>query len=310
MHKYKIVKGNINGRMKAMVKSMTGFGKNDSQIGDKYFQVELKSVNHRYIDISIRLPKMFTYLEENIRNLIKSNLQRGRIEVYIAYKNIGVSDVKVAIDMPLAKEYLNSLTKMEWELAIQSDITTSLIVGFPDVLKVEKKEEDEEETWRCLKDALDAALIRLVAMRKEEGEKLKIDMLKRLDIVDDFLAQIKDRSPIIVQEYRQRLTDRVKEILDEQFDLDEGRIAMEVALFADKSNITEEIVRLHSHIEQFIKTLEEDDAIGRKLDFLLQEMNRETNTIGSKANDLTIANLVINIKSELEKMREQVQNIE
>lgn len=293
-----------------MVKSMTGFGKNDSQIGDKYFQVELKSVNHRYIDISIRLPKMFTYLEENIRNLIKSNLQRGRIEVYIAYKNIGVSDVKVAIDMPLAKEYLNSLTKMEWELAIQSDITTSLIVGFPDVLKVEKKEEDEEETWRCLKDALDAALIRLVAMRKEEGEKLKIDMLKRLDIVDDFLAQIKDRSPIIVQEYRQRLTDRVKEILDEQFDLDEGRIAMEVALFADKSNITEEIVRLHSHIEQFIKTLEEDDAIGRKLDFLLQEMNRETNTIGSKANDLTIANLVINIKSELEKMREQVQNIE
>lgn len=293
-----------------MVKSMTGFGKNDSQIENKYFQVELKSVNHRYIDISIRLPKMFTYLEENIRNLIKSYLQRGRIEVYIAYKNIGDSDVKVAIDMPLAREYLNSLTKMDWELAIQSDITTSLIVSFPDVLKVEKKEEDKEETWRCLRDALDTALIELVAMRKAEGEKLKIDMLKRLDKIDGLLAQIKDRSPIIVQEYRQRLTDRVKEILDEQFDLDEGRIAMEVALFADKSNITEEIVRLHSHIEQFIKTLEEDDAIGRKLDFLLQEMNRETNTIGSKANDLTVANLVINIKSELEKMREQVQNIE
>ncbi len=293
-----------------MVKSMTGFGKNDSQIENKYFRVELKSVNHRYIDISIRLPKMFTYLEENIRNLIKSYLQRGRIEVYIAYRNIGDSDVKVAIDMPLAREYLNSLTKMDWELAIQSDITTSLIVSFPDVLKVEKKEEDEEEIWRCLRDALDTALIELVAMRKAEGEKLKIDMLKRLDKIDGLLAQIKDRSPIIVQEYRQRLTDRVKEILNEQFDLDEGRIAMEVALFADKSNITEEIVRLHSHIEQFIKTLEEDDAIGRKLDFLLQEMNRETNTIGSKANDLTVANLVINIKSELEKMREQVQNIE
>jgi uncharacterized protein (TIGR00255 family) len=262
------------------------------------------------MDVSIRLPKMFTYLEENIRNFIKSYLQRGRIEVYIVYKNMGDSDVKVTIDMPLAKEYLNSLTKMDWELAIQSDITTSLIVGFPDVLKVERKEEDEEETWQCLQKALDTALMELIAMRKEEGEKLKIDMLKRLDKIDGLLAQIRDRSPIIIQEYRQKLTDRIKEILDEQLDLDEGRIAMEVALFADKSNITEEIVRLHSHIGQFIKILEEDDAVGRKLDFLLQEMNRETNTIGSKANDLAIANLVINIKSELEKMREQVQNIE
>lgn len=205
-----------------MIKSMTGFGKGDSQIGDKYFQVELKSVNHRYMDVSIRLPKMFTYLEENIRNFIKSYLQRGRIEVYIVYKNMGDSDVKVTIDMPLAKEYLNSLTKMDWELAIQSDITTSLIVGFPDVLKVERKEEDEEETWQCLQKALDTALMELIAMRKEEGEKLKIDMLKRLDKIDGLLAQIRDRSPIIIQEYRQKLTDRIKEILDEQLDLDEG----------------------------------------------------------------------------------------
>jgi hypothetical protein len=204
VHKYKIVKGNINGRMKAMIKSMTGFGKGDSQIGDKYFQVELKSVNHRYMDVSIRLPKMFTYLEENIRNFIKSYLQRGRIEVYIVYKNMGDSDVKVTIDMPLAKEYLNSLTKMDWELAIQSDITTSLIVGFPDVLKVERKEEDEEETWQCLQKALDTALMELIAMRKEEGEKLKIDMLKRLDKIDGLLAQIRDRSPIIIQEYSAR----------------------------------------------------------------------------------------------------------
>lgn len=293
-----------------MIKSMTGFGKGDARVEDKYFQVELKSVNHRYMDINIRLPKMFTYLEENIRSLIKSHLQRGRIEVYINYENIGGSDIKVAIDTPLAKEYLNSLLKMEKDLLIQSDITTSLIVGFPDVIKIEKKEENEEEIWQCLQDALNSALIKLVAMRKEEGSKLKIDMSKRLNKINDFLARIKDRSPVIVQEYRQKLTDRIKEILEEQFDLDDTRMAMEVALFADKSNITEEIVRLHSHIGQFTKILEEDDAVGRKLDFLLQEMNREINTIGSKANDLTTANLVINIKSELEKMREQVQNIE
>lgn len=293
-----------------MVKSMTGFGKSDSQIGDRYFQVELKSVNHRYMDISIRLPKVFTYLEENIRSLIKSYLQRGRIETYITYKNIGGSDVKVSMDIPLAKEYLNSLLKIEKDLSVQSDITTSLIVSFPDVIKIEKREENEEEIWQCLQDALNGALIKLVAMRKEEGNKLKVDMLKRLNKTSDFLAQIKHRSPIIVQEYKQKLTDRVKEILDEEFTIDENRLAAEVALFADKSNITEEIVRLYSHMDQFNKTLEEDDAIGRKLDFLLQEMNREINTIGSKANDLIIANLVINIKSEFEKIKEQVQNIE
>ncbi|HZK57382.1 MAG TPA: YicC/YloC family endoribonuclease [Clostridia bacterium] len=293
-----------------MIKSMTGFGKGDSQVGDKHFQVELKSVNHRYMDINIRLPKMFTYLEEDIRSLIKSHLQRGRIEVYINYENTNDGDVKVAIDMPLAREYLGSLLKMGGDLLIQSDITTSLIAGFPDVIKTEKKEENEKETWKCLEVALEGALTELVAMRKEEGNKLKTDMLKRLDKINDLLTLIEARSPIAIQEYRQKLADRIGELLDGQFDLDDPRIAMEVALFADKSNITEEIVRLYSHIGQFTKILGEDDAVGRKLDFLLQEMNREINTIGSKANDLAIANSVIEIKSELEKMREQVQNIE
>ncbi len=293
-----------------MVKSMTGFGRSNSQLGDRYFQVELKSVNNRYLDISIKLPRRFTYLEENIRNLIKLYLQRGRIEIYITYENIGSSDVKVAIDMPLAKEYMDSLLKMEQDLSIQSDITTSLIVSFPDLIKTEKKEENEEEVWQCLEHALKEALVKLVAMRKKEGNKLKEDMLKRLSKSKILLMEIEDRSPLIVQEYKERLTDRIKEILDEEFPIDENRLAIEVALFADKSNITEEIVRLFSHIDQFNKTLEEDDTIGRKLDFLLQEMNREVNTIGSKANDLTISNLVINIKSEFEKIREQVQNIE
>jgi len=293
-----------------MIKSMTGFGRGDSQVGDKCFQVELKSVNHRYMDVSIKLPKKFTYLEENIRKVIKSHIQRGRIEAYITYESVGESDVNVAVDMPLAKEYLKALLKIEEELSVESDITTSLIARFPDVIKVEKKEENEDEVWKCLEEALNNALVQLVTMRGDEGDKLQLDLLKRLNKTRDFVAQVRERSPIIIQEYRQKLIERIKEILDEDFSLDDSRVAAEVALFADKSNITEEIVRLYSHIDQFKSTLEEEDAIGRKLDFLLQEMNREVNTIGSKANDLTIANLVINIKSEFEKMREQVQNIE
>lgn len=289
---------------------MTGFGRGDCSIDDICFNVELRSVNHRYIDISIRLPKKFTYLEESIRSLIRSYVQRGRIEVYINYENIGASDVEVAVDLSLAKEYLSSLLKIEEELMVQTDITTSLIAGFPDVIKTEKKEENEEKVWQCLQGALDDALIKLTEMRKNEGQKLKEDIVGRLHKTSRFLNKIEDRSPLIVEEYREKLTDRIKEILDEQLALDDNRIAAEVALFADKSNITEEIVRLHSHINQFTEILEEDDAVGRKLDFLLQEMNREINTIGSKANDLNIANLVINIKSEFEKMREQVQNIE
>jgi len=170
--------------------------------------------------------------------------------------------------------------------------------------------ENEDEVWKCLEEALNNALVQLVTMRGDEGDKLQLDLLKRLNKTRDFVAQVRERSPIIIQEYRQKLIERIKEILDEDFSLDDSRVAAEVALFADKSNITEEIVRLYSHIDQFKSALEEEDAIGRKLDFLLQEMNREVNTIGSKANDLTIANLVINIKSEFEKMREQVQNIE
>lgn len=293
-----------------MVKSMTGFGRGDSQLGDKYFQVELKSVNHRYTDISIKLPKKFTYLEENIRKIIKTHIQRGRVEVYITYQNIGESDVKINVDMALAEEYLEALLKIKNNLEVNDDITTSLIARYPDIINVEKKEENEEELWQCLEKSLNVAINQLISMRKEEGSKLKSDLINRLNKTKKFVEEVKERSPIIVQEYRQKLKERIKEISNEEFLLDDSRLAAEVALFADKSNITEEVVRLYSHIEQFKNILNDDDIIGRKLDFLLQEMNREVNTIGSKANDLNISNLVINIKSELEKMREQVQNIE
>ncbi len=293
-----------------MIKSMTGFGRGDSQVADKCFQVELKSVNHRYMDISIKLPKKFTYLEENIRKVIKSHIQRGRIEVYITYENIGESDTNIVVDMALAKDYLKALTRIEKELSVQNDATTSLIGRFPDVIKIEKKEDNEDEIWECLNEALNNALMQMISMRNDEGNKLQLDLIKRLSKTRDYVAQVKERSPIIVQEYRLKLMDRIKEMLEEEFSLDDNRVAAEVALFADKSNITEEIVRLCSHMDQFKNTLDEEDAVGRKLDFILQEMNREANTIGSKANDLILSNLVINIKSELEKMREQVQNIE
>lgn len=293
-----------------MVRSMTGFGRGQASNDNICFNIELKSVNNRYIDINIKLPRKFTYLEENIRRLIRSYVERGRVEAYINYENIGISDVKVVTDLPLAREYVNSLREIGEELSIKPDITTSLIASFPDVIKTEKKEEEEEVIWQCLQEALEEALKKLVHMRREEGKRLKEDMVSRLYKLSEFLGDIKERSPLIVEEYRQKLGDRIREILDEELEIDESRMAMEIALFGDKSNITEEIVRLDSHIDQFFRILEEQDPIGRKLDFLIQEMNREINTIGSKANDLTIANLVINIKSELEKIREQVQNIE
>ncbi|KAB3535240.1 YicC family protein [Alkaliphilus pronyensis] len=293
-----------------MVKSMTGFGRGEAQSPQKKFIVELKSLNHRYMDTSIKMPKIFTYLEEKIRQKIKEEVKRGRVEVYVNAESLGESDVKITPDIALAQQYYTALEAISESLGIDNDLTTSVISKFPDVLKVEKVEDDEDEIWSCLEEALVMALNRLMEMRNIEGQQLYNDIIRRLDIINSMIKDIEERSPLIVNEYRQKLTDRINEILDDGFDFDDNRILMEVAVFADKSSITEEIVRFYSHIKQFKKAMGEDDSIGRKLDFLIQEMNREVNTIGSKANDLTITNIVVNIKSELEKMREQVQNIE
>lgn len=289
---------------------MTGFGRGESQSKDKKFLIEIKSLNHRYMDVSIKMPKLFTYLEEKIRQSIKEHVKRGRVEVFIAYENIGESEVKVTADLPLARHYLEALNEIEEKLTVKNDITVSLIAKFPDVIRIEKQEIDEDETSQSLLKGVENALMKLVEMRIVEGAQLKEDILKRLDIIGEMLKEISERSPQVVLEYRQRLTERIKEIVEDGYNLDDNRIIMEVALFADKSNITEELVRFESHIRQFVKAMDEEDSVGRKLDFLIQEMNREVNTIGSKANDLQVTNVVVNIKSELEKMREQVQNIE
>ncbi|AKL95547.1 putative protein UPF0701 [Clostridium aceticum] len=293
-----------------MLRSMTGFGRGDVQLEGKHFQIELKSVNHRYVDISVKMPKSFTYLEEQIRKIIKEKVYRGRVEVFIGYKNIGESDIKVITDIALAQQYVEALKEIHHRFDLEKDIAVSTIAKFPDVLKLEKKEEDQEMIWNLLKEGLMDALNSLLEMRIEEGWKLKEDLLKRLDILLDLIQKIEERSPEVVKEHKKRLTKRVKEMLEEELEIDEGRIALEVALFADKSSITEEIVRFNSHIIQFKKSMEQQEAVGRKLDFIIQEMNREINTIGSKANDLTTANMVVEVKSELEKIREQIQNIE
>ncbi len=293
-----------------MIRSMTGFGRGEAQAQQKKFLIEVKSLNHRYLDTNIKMPKLLNYLEEKIRQRIKDAVKRGRVEVFISYERIGESDVKVTADLALAKQYLDALREIGDKLSVVDDISVSAIVKFPDVLVVEKKEEDEDEIWHSLSASLDIALQKLIEMREQEGKQLKVDFLKRLDIISDMIKQIEDRSPQILAEYRHRLLERMKELLEDGPNIDESRVLMEVALFADKSNITEELVRFHSHIRQFKSILEEDDSVGRKLDFLIQEMNREVNTIGSKANDLQLTNIVINLKSELEKLREQIQNIE
>ncbi|SNR90963.1 TIGR00255 family protein [Anaerovirgula multivorans] len=293
-----------------MLISMTGFGRSEVQKEYKQFNIELKTVNHRYMDISIKMPRSFAFLEDNIRQVVKNYIKRGRIEIYINYKNIGESDVKVSTDMALAHQYISALEEIHNSFKIEKDIAVSTIARFPDVLQLEKAEEDEEIIWNLLNEGLIDALNNLSGMRQVEGLKLKEDLLHRLETLVLLIKKIEVRSPEIVLEHKERLNKRIKELLDGESDVDESRIALEVALFADRSNITEEIVRLNSHISQFKKSMKQEEAVGRKLDFIIQEMNREINTIGSKANDLTISNIVVDVKSELEKIREQIQNIE
>ncbi|QXM05855.1 YicC/YloC family endoribonuclease [Crassaminicella indica] len=293
-----------------MIKSMTGFGRGEAKDIERQFVVEIKSVNHRYNDIVIRMPKRLIYLEDQLKNLIKEYIKRGRVEVYITLENIGDTDTRISVNEPLAKQYIDCLKRIKDEFSVLDDISVSLVSKFPDVIKVSPKEEDEDAVWNCLKEAVSNALQKLMKMRASEGVKLAEDINNRCTYIADIVNKIENRSPSVVLEYKQRLYDRIRELLDDDVEIDENRLSMEVALFADKCSITEEIVRLKSHVDQLKKTLKESHPIGRKLDFLIQEMNREINTVGSKSSDLEITNYVVDIKSELEKIREQVQNIE
>ena len=268
-----------------MIKSMTGFGRCEIQKESRKFTVELKSVNHRYLDVNIRMPKKLNFFETAIRTLLKSYANRGKIDIFITYEDISQAQVSVKYNAALAAEYLKYLRQMEEEFGLENDVRVSTLSRYPEVFTMEEQSEDEEELWNGLKEALEGAFGQFVETRKAEGENLKKDILSKLDSLEKEIVFVEERSPQIVAEYRAKLEDKMKELLADT-QIEDSRIAAEVILFADKICTDEEVVRLKSHIQHMRNTLEEKEGIGRKLDFIAQEMNREANTILSKANDL------------------------
>ena len=293
-----------------MIKSMTGFGRCEVQDESRKFTVEMKSVNHRYLDANIRMPKKLNFFETAIRSLLKQSVQRGKVDMFITYEDLSEQQVSLKYNEVLAAEYLSYFEKMQEKFSLENDIRVSTLSRYPEVLTMEEQAVDEEELWKGLKKALDGAIRQFVETRTSEGEHLREDLIEKLDNMLKLVGCIEERSPQIIAEYRDKLETKVKELLADT-QIEDSRIAAEVVIFADKICTDEEVVRLKSHIVHMKETLVSDDSgIGRKLDFIAQEMNREANTILSKANDLEISNIGIELKTEIEKVREQIQNIE
>lgn len=292
-----------------MIKSMTGFGRAEYADANRKFTVEIKSVNHRYLDMAIKMPKKLNFFEAAIRNELKNSIQRGKVDVFIAYEDYTENNVGIKYNKDVAEEYLKYLKLMAEEFDLDCDVRVSTLSRYPEVFTMEEIDIDEEEIWAGLQKAIQGAAEKFVEARIKEGENLRNDLIAKLDDMLTHVAFIKDRAPEIIAEYKKGLEDRVRELLADT-KIDEGRLLTEVTIFADKVCIDEEIVRLTSHIETTKKTLIEGGSIGRKLDFIAQEMNREANTILSKANDLATSDHAIELKTEIEKVREQIQNIE
>ncbi|MEA5084288.1 MAG: YicC/YloC family endoribonuclease [Lachnospiraceae bacterium] len=293
-----------------MIRSMTGYGKGENEAHDRRFTVEIKSVNHRYNDITIKSPRFMNYLEDKIRKTLTQRIFRGKTDVYINFETFSEDDVAIKMNEHLAKAYLEKLNYLELTYGIESNNKLDLVAKFPDVISVEKVEEDGDVIWETLEPALNSAIDNFIAMRETEGEALKEDIFKKGERIKDITDTIKERSPIVVEEYKEKLKNRLTELFDKS-PVDEQRIAQEITIFADKACVDEELTRMYSHIEQLKQIFVSGDAtIGRKLDFLIQEMNREANTTGSKSNDIKITQAAIELKTEIEKIREQIQNIE
>lgn len=293
-----------------MAKSMTGFG--IGEFKDQYYNlsVECKTINHKYLDINPRIPRKLSFLEDKLRFLIKDHLGRGRVDIFVKFETVTSVGSQLVYDAELAKQYYHILKNIKSDFGLEEPISPVDIAKFPDVVKITEAEDDEEILWNMLSDAANKALENLCNMRIMEGKKLEKDILARADLLERSVCDLEKYTDTIEKEYKDRLYARISELLDDPKVVDEYRLAQEVAIYADKSNITEEIVRFKSHINQLRDTVTADESVGRKMDFLIQEMNREVNTMGSKSSDVSIANLVINMKAELEKIREQVQNIE
>lgn len=292
-----------------MLKSMTGFGRAQKEIDGYVITVEIKSVNHRYFEFSSRVPRQYGFLDEKLKSYINGKVSRGKIECYVTIEALNTDTADVVVNHTLATAYVNALKEIAETYELKDDFGASTISRFPEVLVVRKSDEDEEKLWGYVQEVCSEAIDKFVAMREVEGSKMKDDIYSRGQFILDCVSYIEERSPQTVKEYNDKLVERVHELLGD-VSLDESRILQEVAVYADKVAVAEETVRLRSHIEQLNAFISSDEPVGRKMDFLVQEINRETNTIGSKANDVDIARKVVDIKAEVEKIREQIQNIE
>ena len=294
-----------------MIKSMTGFGRGEYTDGKRSIIAEIKSVNHRYSDITIKMPRRYTFAEDKIKNAVKDKIRRGKVDVSIIVENITENDVNIKLNSMLAKQYYDNLTELRGEFDLSGDISLQFLASLPDVMKAIPDVEDEEEITKAILVSVSEAAANLEKMRAVEGEKLAEDLIAKGAYIKEILDKIAERAPQVVTDYTAKLKDRIQELVGSSVQVPEDRILVEAAAFADKCAIDEEITRLNSHLVQLKNIIEKSSQPdGKKLDFLVQEMNREANTIGSKANDITITNYMLEIKSEIEKIREQVQNIE
>lgn len=294
-----------------MIKSMTGFGRCEAEINGREITVEVKSVNHRYFEFSCRTPRGYGFLDDKLKSYVNSRVSRGKIDMFVT---IGANDEapsEVTVNHQLVSGYINAMKEISDTYGVENDVTVVSLSRFPDVFTVHKPAEDEEQITNDVLAVAKTALDSFVAMRETEGEKMKADILSRANTILSIVGEIEERSPQTVAEYEERLLERIKQTLEDyEVEIDEQRVLTEVAVFSDKVAVAEETVRLRSHFEQLNKFLEYDEPVGRKIDFIIQEMNREANTIGSKVQDAVLAHKVVDIKSEIEKIREQVQNIE
>jgi len=292
-----------------MIRSMTGFGRGNSEKDGNSFTIEIKSVNHRYFETNIRMSRVLISFEDKIRKIIAEKVNRGKLDVFVTQGSNDKEDVEAYLNEKLAQSYINCFKTLKEKYGLEGDISVNAIAKLPEVITLKQKEEDVAHTFDQIEEALTKALASLLFMREREGAKLLEDIKLKCNLIDSLVGNIKKRAPLVVGEYKLKLNQRLN-TLNKEVEFDENRVSMEIAIFADKVGIDEELVRLNSHIEQMRETLLLEEPVGRKLDFIIQEMNRETNTIASKANDLEILNTVISMKSEIEKIREQIQNIE
>lgn len=289
--------------------SMTGYGRSRQVLDGREITVEIRSVNHRYLEYSARIPRMYGYLEEKLKTFLQSSVSRGKVEVTVSIQNLTGGDTVVQINQALAKGYLDAMRSQAESLGLTDDLTLSTLTRFNDVFTLQKLEEDQQVIWNGVQQVAQQALDQFLEMRHREGERLKLDLLQKLDLLKEHVAAVEEQSPKTVAAYRERLLQKMEELLADRC-IDQQRILLEAGLYAEKIAVDEETVRLKSHLDQFAQMMEQSGPVGRKLDFLVQEINRETNTIGSKAQDLAVTRRVVEMKSEIEKIREQIQNIE